>query len=103
MRNTHLFRSLNGKEEEAVQVVDSRDISQGSPNNKVLIACDHAVNDIKYTKLLDYEEDLFRTQEYYDVGAAELAYSLSEELGCLAVMANYSKLFVDPSKPLVDS
>lgn len=27
MRNTHMFRSLNGKEEEAVSVVDNRDIS----------------------------------------------------------------------------
>jgi hypothetical protein len=47
MRNTHLFRSLNGKEEEAVSVVDNRDISEGRPNNKVVITCDHATNDIK--------------------------------------------------------
>jgi hypothetical protein len=56
MRNTHLFRSLNGKEEEAVTVVDNRDISEGKPNNKVVITCDHATNDIKYIKPGEEEE-----------------------------------------------
>lgn len=53
-----MFRSLNGKEEEAVSVVDNRDISGGKPNNRVLITCEHASNDIKYTKLSDEEEHL---------------------------------------------
>jgi predicted N-formylglutamate amidohydrolase len=61
MRNTHLFRSLNGKEEEAVSVVDNRDISEGKPNNRVLIVCEHASNDVKYTKLSDEEEHLLRS------------------------------------------
>ena len=61
LRNTNYFRSLNGKEEEAVSVVDNRDIQDGKPNNRVLIACDHASNDLKYTKLEDYEEDLIRS------------------------------------------
>jgi hypothetical protein len=29
LRDTHLFRMLNGKEQEAVSVVDNRDINQG--------------------------------------------------------------------------
>jgi hypothetical protein len=53
-----MFRSLNGKEEEAVCVVDNRDLTRGRPNNKVLVSCDHSSNDIKYTKLADYEEVL---------------------------------------------
>ena len=58
MRNSHLFRALNGKEEEAVSIVDNRDISGGNPNNRVLITCEHASNDVKYTKLSDEEEHL---------------------------------------------
>jgi len=53
LRDTHLFRSLNGKEQEAVSVVDNRDITQGAPNNRVLITCEHASGDVKYTKLSD--------------------------------------------------
>lgn len=64
MRNSNLFRSLNGKEEEAVSVVDNRDLADGKPNNRVLITCDHASNDVKYTKLADYEEELARSQEF---------------------------------------
>ena len=72
MRNTHLFRSLNGKEEEAVSVVDNRDITMGKPNNRVLITCDHASNDIKYTRPHEYEEELIRSQEYFDIGTADM-------------------------------
>ena len=31
-----------------------------------------------------------------------MTYSLSEDLQCMAVMGNYTKLLVDPAKPLVD-
>jgi predicted N-formylglutamate amidohydrolase len=44
---------LTGKEQEAVSVVDNRDIQEGKPNNQVLITCEHASGDIKYTKLSD--------------------------------------------------
>ena len=103
LRNTHLFRSLSGKEQEAVSVIDNRDLSERKPYNKVLITCEHASNDIKYTKLSDKEEHLARTQNYFDVGAADMTYSLSEDLKCLAVMGNYTKLLVDPAKPLTDA
>lgn len=103
MRNINPFRGLNGKEEEAASVVDNRDITNGNPNNKVLITCDHASNDAKFLKPLDYEEDLMRSQEYFDIGAADFTHALSETLACLAVLSNFTKLYVDPAKPLVDS
>jgi hypothetical protein len=56
-----MFRSLNGKEEEAVTLMDNRDISKSNPNNKIILLCDHATNDFKLTKLLDYEENLERS------------------------------------------
>jgi predicted N-formylglutamate amidohydrolase len=86
-----------------VSVVDNRDITQGKPNNRVLITCEHASNDIKYTKLSNDEEHLHRSQHYFDIGAENLAHSLSENLRCLSVMSNYSKLLIDPAKPLTDS
>lgn len=54
-------------------------------------------------KVLDYEEELIRSQEYFDIGAADVAYSLTEQFRCMAVLGNFSKLLVDPSKPFVDS
>ena len=69
----------------------------------MIITCEHASNDVKYTKLLPHEEELSRSHDYFDIGAADLANQLSEEMKCVAVLANYCKLFCDPSKPLVDS
>jgi predicted N-formylglutamate amidohydrolase len=31
-----------------------------------------------------------------------MTYSLSEDLKCLAIMGNYTKLLIDPAKPLAD-
>ena len=75
-----MFRSLNGKEEEAVTILDNRDVSEGEPNNDVLIICDHAVNDVKFMKVTDPEQGLIRSIEGYDAGAGDLASSLSERL-----------------------
>ena len=69
----------------------------------MLITCEHASNDVKYTKLSDDEDHLLRSQHYFDIGAADLSYSLSESLKCLAVMGNFSRLLIDPGKPLIDS
>jgi len=69
----------------------------------VVLACDHASNDLKYTKVEDREEEWVRSAEYFDVGAADFTFSLSESLRCLAVLGNFTKLYVDPAKPLLDS
>jgi len=44
-----------------------------------------------------------RSAEYFDVGAADFTFSLSESMRCLAVLSNFTKLYVDPAKPLLDS
>ena len=69
----------------------------------MLITCDHASNDVKFMKPVDYEEDLLRSQEYFDIGAGDMTYALSESLQCLAVLSNFTKLYADPAKPLTDS
>jgi predicted N-formylglutamate amidohydrolase len=68
-----------------------------------LITCDHASNDLKYLTLKDYEEELVRSQEYFDIGAADFTHALSERIKCLAVLSNFTKVYIDPAKPLVDS
>jgi|TARA_B110000285_G_C15046027_1_gene574361 hypothetical protein len=74
-----LFRSLTGKEEEAVTILDNRDIFWGQdldgklfPNNDVLIIGDHASNDLKFIKPKENEEGLLRSSEAFDPGSADL-------------------------------
>jgi hypothetical protein len=57
-----LFRSLTGKEEEAVTVLDNRDVFWGqdldgklNANNDILIIGDHATNDLKFLNPTDKE------------------------------------------------
>lgn len=69
----------------------------------MVITCEHASNDIKYTKLSDEEEHLLRSQHFFDIGAEDLSFNLSEKLKCLAVMSNFSRLIIDPTKPITDS
>lgn len=103
MSFNNLFRSLNGKEEEAVTIVDNRDISEGKPNNSIMLTCDHATNDIKLFKPTADDAPLLLSNQAYDCGTGNLTNILSEKLKCLAVMANFSKLMIDPSKPLINS
>jgi predicted N-formylglutamate amidohydrolase len=45
---------------------------------------------------------MVRSQECFDIGAADLSYQICERMKSLGVFANFSKLLVDPSKPLTD-
>ena len=44
-----------------------------------------------------------RSSEFYDMGAADFAFQLSESLRCIAVLSNFTKLYIDPAKSLLDS
>ena len=68
-RNQNLFRSLSGKEEEAVCVNDYRELNTPSINNKLLIFSEHTSNEIKYIKVDDEEASLLRSSEGFDMGA----------------------------------
>jgi len=61
--SSNLFRTLTGKEEEAVSIMDNRDVfgEYAAPNNDVLIVCDHASHDLKFIKPLDSEDTLVRS------------------------------------------
>lgn len=80
---------LTGQEEEAVTVMDNRDVfsKPDLPNNDLLLICDHASNDIKGFLPAGREEGLVRSNEGVDSGAADLTIALSERLECMAVFS----------------
>ena len=96
---TSYFRQLSGHEEESVTLIDNRDMKK--PNNKVLILCEHATNDLKMTKVEHLEQNYMLGHDAFDPGAADLSNYLSENLSVFAVHANFSRLLIDPAKPIV--
>ena len=99
------FRELSGKEWEAVTVLDNRSLldSEKAAMNSVLVVCDHASNDLKSVKPEKNEEHFCQTSDAFDKGAAEFAIALTERLECLGVFANFSKLLIDVSQPILSS
>jgi len=93
---------LSGKEEEAATIMDNRDIfdQSSSPNNDVLVICDHATNDLKFIKPTDRETGMLESNEGFDPGAADLACLISERLECISVYSSFSKTIIDPSVSL---
>lgn len=91
----HMFRQLTGHEQEAVSIIDNRDLS--NPNNKLLLICERASNDIKMTKIEHYEQRYLNGHDAFDPGAAELSNYLSERTKCIAFHSNFSRLIIDPS------
>lgn len=68
--------NLTGKEEEAVTVLDNRDVFWGqdldgklNANNDILIIGDHASNDLKFLKPTEQEQGLMRSFEAFDAGS----------------------------------
>ena len=102
---TNLFRALTGKEEEAVTLLDNRNVFDPDfePNNSVLVVCDHASSDLKFMKPKEKEEGILRTNESHDRGVADFASALSERIECMAILANFSRLVIDPSVPICNS
>lgn len=70
-------------------------------NNKLLLICEHASNDLKGTPT-DYKEKSYLLgHDAFDPGAADLSNYISEKTKCLALHTNFSKLLVNPSLPLI--
>ena len=76
------FRQLTGKEQEAVSVMDNRDLFQSNslPNNSVFITCPHSTNDHKEYHHSPTDTAVLDSQTAYDIGAFELANDVSEKL-----------------------
>jgi len=68
-----------------------------------LIICDHSSNAIplSYKNLGISNKDL-ESHIAYDLGASDLASILSESLNCTLIMANFSRLLIDPNRGIDD-
>ncbi len=66
-----------------------------------LITCEHASNRLPPGWSWPAEDAwIAETHWAYDPGAAELARTLADELQAVAVLASFSRLFLDPNRPL---
>jgi hypothetical protein len=95
LAQNHYFRSLTGEELEVLSVLDCRSFD-GLPNNKLLVTCEHASNDVKGFKLTQEEETLIRSHDGYDPGASDLASYICEFSECTGLLSDHSKLLIDP-------
>lgn len=67
-----------------------------SPSLPLLIACDHAGQSVpKCLDNLGLRDDIFNRHIGYDIGARKVSEFLSELLNIPAILANYSRLFID--------
>ena len=68
-----------------------------------IIICDHASNNIpiEYENLGISKKDL-ESHRAFDLGASEVASELSNLLSCSLVMANFSRLLIDPNRGIDD-
>ncbi len=74
-------------------------ISKRGNCDDYLIICDHSSNNIpfEYKDLGVSKKDL-ESHRAYDLGASDIAIELSKLLDCNLVMANFSRLLIDPNR-----
>ena len=79
-------------------------VIHGGSNRRLIIACDHASNRIpRSLGTLGLAEHYLEDHIAWDIGAAAVAQILCRRLGCVAIMANYSRLAVDLNRHLNDA
>ncbi len=79
-------------------MIDNRDLTKS--NNKLLLVCERASNDLKGSQTDYKEQTYFLGHDAYDPGAADLSNYISESTRCIALHTNFSRLLIDPSKPI---
>ncbi len=67
----------------------------------VLITCEHATQRLpEGWEWPDADQRLVGTHWAYDLGASEIVHELAAELGCAAVLSNFTRLLIDPNREL---
>jgi len=70
-------------------------------NNRVVLTCDHASGHLPHPwKWSERDRWLTATHWSYDLGAAELTRLTATQLGCVAALARFTRLLVDPNREL---
>jgi len=68
---------------------------------KILLTCEHASNRLPRPYNWSAEDQWVKETHWaYDIGAYEFATELGQELGVVVVSAMFSRLLVDPNRPL---
>jgi predicted N-formylglutamate amidohydrolase len=101
LSSTSLFRTLNYKEKQAVNVFDFRNIREAKPNNNVIITCEHASNKMHKYQYTKEQEDILETHWAYDPGAKDIGLELSEKAKILSIYSDFSRLIIDPNRSLL--
>jgi len=88
-------------ESENARIYDYRDPL--NPNNKVVITCEHATNDLpEGYSWTDHDQRYFVDEHWgLDIGALQMAKELAQELKCVFVQSLYSRLLIDPNRSIV--
>lgn len=100
---TSLFRELTNKEKISTEVYDFRNIMKGSPNNNVIITCEHATNNMFYVAANDQEKHFLDTHWGYDIGAKDIGLQIAEDAEIFSIFTNFSRLVIDPNRSLVSN
>ncbi len=95
-----LFRELTRKENQVSDVFDFRDVLNENPNNKVMITCEHATNNI-HGYNMGNQKNFLDTHWGYDPGAKDMGIELAKEAKLLSVFSNFSRLIIDPNRSFI--
>ena len=73
------------------------------PEAQIVLLCEHASNTIPPPlKVSKQDEPWLQTHWAWDIGVAKVIQTVSEQLACSAVLANFSRLVCDPNRPIED-
>eukprot|EP00826_Nyctotherus_ovalis_P039644 TRINITY_DN3824_c0_g1_i11.p1 TRINITY_DN3824_c0_g1~~TRINITY_DN3824_c0_g1_i11.p1 ORF type:complete len:268 (-),score=46.67 TRINITY_DN3824_c0_g1_i11:580-1383(-) len=96
------FRNLSSFEQEAIRVIDNRDLTASSPVNHIFLTCEHAskeyfplTSSLKYAIQKKRIDTLSREFRLYDPGAEECTLELSKAMKCISCICAISKAVVD--------
>jgi predicted N-formylglutamate amidohydrolase len=81
-------------------IVDYRDPQ--NPNNKIVLTCEHATNDLPEGMSWSQSDQEHFANEHWgsDLGALEMAKHLASELKCVLLHSRYSRLLLDVNRTL---
>lgn len=83
------------------QLTDAIEVLAGARDAPVFVTCEHASQRMPLGfRWPDADRRLIDTHWAYDLGAREMARSLAEGLDAGAVLSRYSRLLIDPNRPL---
>eukprot|EP00743_Colponemidia_sp_Colp-15_P009756 GILK01010681.1.p1 GENE.GILK01010681.1~~GILK01010681.1.p1 ORF type:complete len:302 (-),score=10.51 GILK01010681.1:2-874(-) len=89
--------------ERPVDILDFRDRTKPL-GGKVLITCEHASDRLpKPYRWSEKDKRLIGTHWSCDLGAKEFAQELAEAVGSMAVLSRFSRLLIDPNRPLASN